>query len=335
MLGEEGACDDGTSGVRWVVDPVDGTVNYLYGLPQWAVSIGIEVDGTTVVGVVFDPAKDELFTGGARPRRAPGRPAAALHRRHRPVAGAGRHRLRLRRAPPGRPGRAAADGAAAVRDLRRLAPARSTCARSPPAGSTPTTSRACRRGTCRPARSSRARPARGSAACAAAAGADLVVAAAPGVFDALHDLLVSLDADADPLEPDPARPHDRRPASAPRAWAAWGCRSSTGRRQPRRDRGGRRPARALDLGVTLLDTADMYGPFTNERLVGRAVRPVVATRSCSATKFGIERDAGRGTAPASSGRPEYVRAVLRRLTAAPRRRRHRPLVPAPGRPAGR
>jgi myo-inositol-1(or 4)-monophosphatase len=69
VLGEEGASSDGTTGVRWVVDPIDGTVNYLYGLPQWGVSIGIEVDGVTEVGVVFDAAKDELWTavrgGGA------------------------------------------------------------------------------------------------------------------------------------------------------------------------------------------------------------------------------------------------------------------------------
>ena len=70
ILGEEGASSDGSSGVQWVVDPIDGTVNYLYGLPQWAVSIGVEVDGQALVGVVFDPAKDELWTavrgGGAR-----------------------------------------------------------------------------------------------------------------------------------------------------------------------------------------------------------------------------------------------------------------------------
>lgn len=62
LLGEEGASDEGTTGYRWVVDPVDGTVNYLYGLPQWAVSIGLEHDGRAVVGVVLDPSKDELFT---------------------------------------------------------------------------------------------------------------------------------------------------------------------------------------------------------------------------------------------------------------------------------
>ncbi len=62
LLGEEGASRDGSTGVTWVVDPIDGTVNYLYGLPQWAVSIGVEVDGQALVGVVFDPAKDELWT---------------------------------------------------------------------------------------------------------------------------------------------------------------------------------------------------------------------------------------------------------------------------------
>src|SRR5689334_16155630 len=61
LLGEEGASDPGTSGLRWVVDPIDGTVNYLYGIPQWAVSIGVEDAHGAVVGVVYDPAKDELW----------------------------------------------------------------------------------------------------------------------------------------------------------------------------------------------------------------------------------------------------------------------------------
>jgi aryl-alcohol dehydrogenase-like predicted oxidoreductase len=66
--------------------------------------------------------------------------------------------------------------------------------------------------------------------------------------------------------------------------------------------------RALDLGVTLLDTADIYGPHTNERLVGRAIagrRDEVVL----ATKFGIVRDDATGTR-AIDGRPEYVRAAL-------------------------
>ncbi|KUL52812.1 inositol-phosphate phosphatase [Streptomyces sp. NRRL F-4489] len=61
LLGEEGAGTPGTSGVRWVIDPVDGTVNYLYGLPSWAVSIAAEQDGETVVGVVAVPERGETF----------------------------------------------------------------------------------------------------------------------------------------------------------------------------------------------------------------------------------------------------------------------------------
>ena len=62
ILAEEGASRDGSSGVRWVIDPLDGTTNYLYGNPGYAVSIAAEVDGTGVVGVVFDPSRDELFS---------------------------------------------------------------------------------------------------------------------------------------------------------------------------------------------------------------------------------------------------------------------------------
>lgn len=69
FLGEEGSDDVGTSGVRWVVDPIDGTVNYLYDIPQYAVSIAAELDGEVVVGVVHNPVSGETFTalrgGGA------------------------------------------------------------------------------------------------------------------------------------------------------------------------------------------------------------------------------------------------------------------------------
>ncbi|MGW3273479.1 inositol monophosphatase family protein [Streptomyces kronopolitis] len=61
FLGEEGASSDGTSGVRWVIDPIDGTVNYLYGLPSWAVSIAAEKDGEAVVGVVAAPMRGETY----------------------------------------------------------------------------------------------------------------------------------------------------------------------------------------------------------------------------------------------------------------------------------
>jgi aryl-alcohol dehydrogenase-like predicted oxidoreductase len=73
--------------------------------------------------------------------------------------------------------------------------------------------------------------------------------------------------------------------------------------------------RALDLGVTFLDTADMYGPFTNERLVGRAIRGR-RDQVVLATKFGNERGED-GSYLGVNGRPEYVRracdASLRRL----------------------
>ena len=69
ILGEEGANQAGTSGVRWVLDPLDGTTNYLYGYPPYAVSIGVEVDGVTVAGVVHDASRAETYTaardGGA------------------------------------------------------------------------------------------------------------------------------------------------------------------------------------------------------------------------------------------------------------------------------
>ena len=60
LLGEEGADVISKSGVTWVVDPIDGTVNYLYGLPGWNVSIGAQIDGQSVAGVVYAPS----FAGG-------------------------------------------------------------------------------------------------------------------------------------------------------------------------------------------------------------------------------------------------------------------------------
>jgi myo-inositol-1(or 4)-monophosphatase len=62
VLGEEGGDRAGTSGVRWIVDPLDGTVNFLFGIPQWAVSIAAEDERGTLVGIVYDPSRDELFS---------------------------------------------------------------------------------------------------------------------------------------------------------------------------------------------------------------------------------------------------------------------------------
>jgi myo-inositol-1(or 4)-monophosphatase len=75
VLGEEGTASPGVSGVRWVVDPLDGTTNYLYGFPAYGVSIAAEVDGVPMVGVVHDPVHGETFSarrgGGAWLNGAP------------------------------------------------------------------------------------------------------------------------------------------------------------------------------------------------------------------------------------------------------------------------
>lgn len=62
ILGEEGASSGGTTGFTWVIDPIDGTVNYFFGSPQWCMSIGIvDADGVPVVGVVHAPALRETY----------------------------------------------------------------------------------------------------------------------------------------------------------------------------------------------------------------------------------------------------------------------------------
>lgn len=62
-LGEESEEVKGADPTRrWIVDPLDGTTNFLHGLPHWAVSIGLEHKGDVVSAVVFDPVKDEMFT---------------------------------------------------------------------------------------------------------------------------------------------------------------------------------------------------------------------------------------------------------------------------------
>ena len=70
FLGEEGGSATGASGVRWIVDPIDGTVNFLYGIPQYAVSIAAEYAGVVVAGVVLNVATGVEYAasagGGAR-----------------------------------------------------------------------------------------------------------------------------------------------------------------------------------------------------------------------------------------------------------------------------
>ncbi len=102
FLGEEGGDEAGSSGLRWIVDPLDGTVNYLFGIPQWSVSVAVADGEGTLAGAVHDPNRGELFTatrsgaavlagdeGAARPPRRSGeRGGGARH-------GDGRDRPRL------------------------------------------------------------------------------------------------------------------------------------------------------------------------------------------------------------------------------------------------
>jgi myo-inositol-1(or 4)-monophosphatase len=70
LIGEEGADESSASGRSWVIDPLDGTTNYLYGFPAWCVSVGLEDADGGLVGVVHDPVGRETFVaergGGAR-----------------------------------------------------------------------------------------------------------------------------------------------------------------------------------------------------------------------------------------------------------------------------
>src|SRR5205814_6194885 len=66
VLGEEeGQEDGGETGLRWIVDPLDGTVNFLFGIPQWGVSVACEAAGETLAAVVHDALRGETFTAAA------------------------------------------------------------------------------------------------------------------------------------------------------------------------------------------------------------------------------------------------------------------------------
>jgi myo-inositol-1(or 4)-monophosphatase len=59
---EEGRREEGRSGLSWVVDPLDGTINFLFGIPHWSVSVAVRDGEGMVAGAVYDPNRDELFT---------------------------------------------------------------------------------------------------------------------------------------------------------------------------------------------------------------------------------------------------------------------------------
>jgi myo-inositol-1(or 4)-monophosphatase len=63
IMAEESDVPKQESAFRWIVDPLDGTTNYAHGFPMFCVSIALEIDGRVGIGVVYDPVRDELFTG--------------------------------------------------------------------------------------------------------------------------------------------------------------------------------------------------------------------------------------------------------------------------------
>ena len=62
ILGEEGGGSEGRSGLTWIVDPLDGTVNFLFAIPQWCVSVAVADEAGSLVGAIYDPNRDELFS---------------------------------------------------------------------------------------------------------------------------------------------------------------------------------------------------------------------------------------------------------------------------------
>jgi myo-inositol-1(or 4)-monophosphatase len=200
IVGEEGQHAGATGGrrVRWIVDPIDGTVNYLYGLPQWAVSIAAEVDGVVVAGAVLDPSKGELFTAelgsgaylnGARIR------VTACDELGQALVGTGFGYDTTRRA---RQAQVLTGILPMVRDIRRLG-----------AASLDLCSLGCGRLDGYFERGLNLWDYAAAGLIAAEAGArveglhgqkpssDILVAATPGVFEQLHDLVAALGADHD------------------------------------------------------------------------------------------------------------------------------------------
>ena len=118
-LGEEGDAVTGTSGVRWVVDPIDGTVNYLYGAADYAVSIAAELDGRMVAGVVHAPATGVVYSatlgGGATRDGAPLRVREVVEMGHRLIHTGFDYRVDVRRRQAGY----VAAMLPQVRDIRR------------------------------------------------------------------------------------------------------------------------------------------------------------------------------------------------------------------------
>jgi myo-inositol-1(or 4)-monophosphatase len=120
VVGEEGTALSGSSGYSWLVDPIDGTTNFVYDLPSWCTSVAVAHDGRTIAGAVYAPVTDELFAA-----RSGG--GATLNQR--PIRCSPRHELALALVATGfgydpdvRAGQAVrvARMMSSIRDVRRL-----------------------------------------------------------------------------------------------------------------------------------------------------------------------------------------------------------------------
>lgn len=61
LMEESGVVEGADKTKRWIIDPLDGTTNFLHGIPHWCISIGLEIDGELMAGLIYDPVKDEMF----------------------------------------------------------------------------------------------------------------------------------------------------------------------------------------------------------------------------------------------------------------------------------
>ncbi|MDQ6837707.1 MAG: inositol monophosphatase [Actinomycetota bacterium] len=121
ILAEEGTSRPGSTGVRWVIDPLDGTTNYLFGIPAFSVSIAAEIDETAFVGVVIDPSRKETWAAiagrGARLNGQPTRVAVGRSELSTALVATGFGYRAQRRSEQAR---VAATVLPAVRDIRRF-----------------------------------------------------------------------------------------------------------------------------------------------------------------------------------------------------------------------
>lgn len=202
VLGEEGADRASANGVRWVIDPIDGTVNYLYDLPIWAVSVGVEVDGVAVAGVVRVPSLGETYLatrgGGAICRTATGDRILQVSNQTELtmalIATGFGYEVSRRRAQ----GRVVAQLLPSVREIRRAGSAAVDLCWLAAGRVDGFYERGlhewdhCAAGLIAQEAGAMVGGLRG-----AAASGELLMAANPTLFPALHDLLVDLDADRD------------------------------------------------------------------------------------------------------------------------------------------